>query len=241
MTEPLISAENLRLELSGRPIFDIAEFVLERGEILALVGPNGSGKSSLLLTLALLQKPTGGIVRFEGKPVEKSSILQARRRMALVFQDALLLDTTVWRNLLIALRLRGISGPDARRRAATWLDRFGVGHLAERKARQLSGGEAQRTSLARAFALEPEVLFLDEPFASLDYPTRIVLLNELGRILTDMNMTTLFVTHDYNEIPYIASRVSVLHGGKILKSGTIEEIFGEQICRKTVLAPWDRA
>lgn len=241
MVEPLIAVKDLRLELSGRQIFNIPEFSLEKGEVVALVGPNGSGKSSLLLTLALLQEPTSGTIRFDGKLVEKNKILLLRRRMALVFQDALLLDTTVRRNLLIALRLRGISGNGTQARVTSWLDRFGVGHLANRKARQLSGGEAQRTSLARAFALEPEVLFLDEPFASLDYPTRVVLLNELGQILKDMNMTTLFVTHDYNEIPYIASKVAVLYEGRIMKSGSIEEVFGERLCRTTVPAPWDRA
>jgi tungstate transport system ATP-binding protein len=159
--------------------------------------------------------------------------------MALVFQEALLFDTTVHRNIMIALRIRGITGKEASSRTEEWLDKFGILHLARRPARRLSGGEAQRASLARAFALKPEVLFLDEPFSALDYPTRKALLNEMGQLLQDMNMTTLFVTHDYTEIPYLASNVSVLFDGKIKKSGAVFEIFGEEIFEKGYLTPWE--
>ncbi len=103
-----------------------------------------------------------------------------RRRMAVVFQDALLLDTTVFRNLTIPLRIRGVTARKQQSARRNGSNRFGIAHLADRKARQLSGGEAQRTSLARAFALEPEFLFLDEPLGALDYPTRKALLGELG-------------------------------------------------------------
>lgn len=239
MSDPLIAAKGLHLELDGREIFHIPEFSLQRGEVLALVGPNGSGKTSLLLTLALLQAPTGGTVGVDGQLAGKDNLLALRRRMALVFQEALLLDVSVRRNLLIALRLRGVTGKEAQDKATAWLNRFGIGHLAHRKARRLSGGEAQRTSLARAFALEPEVLFLDEPFASLDYPTRHALLNELGQVLKDMHMTAVFVTHDYTEIPYIADRVMVLYQGRIIKAGSVREIFGEQRLEKKLWAPWE--
>jgi len=234
-----IRVENLRLVRSGKLIFSIDEFSLARGEVRALVGPNGAGKSSLLLTLALLEAADEGSIFLDGEKAGRSNVLSLRRRMALVFQEALLLDTSVRRNLLIALRLRGVTGRKALARAEKWLDRFGIAHLAGRSARHLSGGEAQRTSLARAFALEPEVLFLDEPFGSLDYPTRKSLLNELGQILNDMNMTTLFVTHDYSEIPYIAPNVTVLHEGRIVRSGTVREIFGEEFPGRRSWAPWE--
>ena len=120
--------------------------------------------------------------------------------------------------MTIPLRIRGVSRNEAAARADKWLRRFQVDHLARRKARQLSGGEAQRTSLARAFALEPEMLFLDEPFTALDYPTKKMLLNEMGQILKDMSITTLFVTHDYTEIPFLASEVVVLNGGRIFQT-----------------------
>jgi tungstate transport system ATP-binding protein len=238
MTPPLV-VENLSLSLAGQEIFHIEKLALHRGEVLALVGPNGAGKTSLLLTLALLQPPTGGNLTFNGVAVSNGNVLPLRRRMAVVFQDALLLDTTVFRNVMIPLRIRGVPNDEAKGRAQKWLDRFGIAHLGRRKARHLSGGEAQRTSLARAFALEPEFLFLDEPLGALDYPTRKALLSELGQILKDMNMTTLFVTHDFTEIPYLASMVAVLYEGRMVKYGTIREVFGEELLESKAWTPWE--
>ena len=236
---PSIVAENLNLSRAGRNIFQIEKLALRKGEVLALVGPNGAGKTSLLLTLALLQPPTSGDISFDGVIAGNGNVLALRRRMAVVFQDALLLDTTVFRNLVIPLRIRGVNKDHAAERAKKWLDRFGIAHLANRKARQISGGEAQRTSLARAFALEPEFLFLDEPLGALDYPTRKALLGELGHILKDMNMTTLFVTHDFTEIPYVASTVAVLYEGRIVKHGTVREVFGAELLESKVWTPWE--
>lgn len=237
--EVMLRVENLRLELGGREIFHIDDLAIHMGEVLALVGPNGAGKSSLLLTLALLQPPTSGAIHIDGETANNGNTLSLRRRMAVVFQEALLLDFTVRQNIMAALRIRGVPRNDAAERMTHWLERFGISHLAQQQARVLSGGEAQRTSLARAFALEPEVLLLDEPFAALDYPTRKSLLNDLGQLLADMSMTTLFVTHDYTEIPYLANRVAVLHEGKILKDGSLNEVFGEEILKRSLWAPWE--
>lgn len=235
----MIVAENLRLELGGREVLNVDHFALPRGEVLALVGPNGAGKTSLLLTLALLQKPTSGVIRFDGQVAGKDNLVELRRRMAVVFQEALLLDTTVEGNLMTALRIRRVPRREARSRTEKWLARFGIAHLARRPARQLSGGEAQRVNLARAFALEPEVLFLDEPFAALDYPTRNALLEELGALLRDTGITTLFVTHDYTEIPYLAERLAVMYAGQIVKSGTVRQVFGDEVLARKAWVPWD--
>ncbi len=237
--EPMLRVEDLRLELGGREIFHIDDLTIRKGEVLALIGPNGAGKSSLLLTLALLQIPTGGTIRIGGEAANNGNTLRLRRRMAVVFQEALLLDFSVRQNIIAALRIRGVSRRDAAERMTHWLERFGISHLAHRPARVLSGGEAQRASLARAFAFEPEILLLDEPFAALDYPTRKNLLSELGQLLSDMSMTTLFVTHDYTEIPYLAKRVAVLHEGRIFKDGSLEEVFGEEILKRSLWAPWE--
>ncbi len=237
--ETMLYANGLRLEFGGREIFNIAELAIHRGEVLALVGPNGAGKSSLLLTLALLQAPTAGTIRIGGETAVNGNRLRLRRKMAVVFQEALLLDLTVRQNIMAALRIRGIPQQKAAERVNRWLEHFGISHLAHRLARVISGGEAQRTSLARAFALEPEVLLLDEPFAALDYPTRKSLLNELGQLLSQMRMTTLFVTHDYTEIPFLAERVAVLYEGRMLKDGSLNEVFGEEIIQRSLWAPWE--
>lgn len=241
MSQPraILQATDLHLELGGRGIFQVEELTIHKGEVLALVGPNGAGKSSLLLTLALLQAPTSGSIRIDGEAAHNGNTLRLRRRMAVVFQEPLLLDLTVRQNILTALHIRGVSRQESAERINRWLDRFGIAHLAHRPARALSGGEAQRTSLARAFALEPEVLLLDEPFAALDYPTRKSLLNDLGQLLADMSMTTLFVTHDFSEIPYLAQRVAVLHEGRILQDGSLEEVFGADILKQRLWAPWE--
>ncbi len=237
---PMIEAKNIKLALSGREILNIDHFILKKGEVLALIGPNGSGKSTLLRTLALIDRPSAGVIDFNGERVyPNGNMLAIRRRMAMVFQETLLLDTTVYRNIMIALRIRGVTGQEASARTEEWLNRFGIPHLARRLSRKLSGGEGQRANLARAFALKPEVLFLDEPFSALDYPTRMALLDEMGQILKNTNMTTLFVTHDYAEIPYLASTVSVMFGGKIKKTSTVNEIFGEEFFKKRSLTPWE--
>ena len=237
--EALLEVENLRLTINGRQIFKVDSLVLAEGEVLALVGPNGAGKTSLLLTLSQLQKATAGLIRFKGQPVHNSNVLLLRRQTAVVFQEALLLNTTVQGTIVTALRIRGVPRREAAVRARKWMAYFGIEHLARVPARTVSGGEAQRICLARAFALEPEVLFLDEPFAALDYPTRNVLLKELGALLKKTGTTTLFVTHDYTEIPCLAERVAVMFGGRIIKQGPIDEVFGSRLRERTAWAPWD--
>jgi tungstate transport system ATP-binding protein len=201
--------------------------VLE-GEVLVIIGPNGAGKSILLETLALLQRPTAGRVLFEGQPVDGRQ-LALRRRMAVVFQEPLLLRRSVADNVVMGLRLRGVPRSVRRQRAAAWMGRFGIAHLARRSAITISGGEAQRTNLARAFALEPEVLLLDEPFSALDEPTRDELLDDLSAALRDTGVTTVFVTHDRDEAMRLGDQVAVLMGGVIRQVGTPAEVFAAPV------------
>jgi tungstate transport system ATP-binding protein len=198
------------------------------GEVLVVIGPNGAGKSVLLETLALLQRPTQGRVLFEGQPVDGRE-LALRRRMAVVFQDPLLLRRSVADNVAIGLRLRGVPRSARREKAAHWMGRFGIDHLARRSAVTISGGEAQRTNLARAFALEPEVLLLDEPFSALDQPTREELLDDLADALRDTGVTTVFVTHDRSEALRLGDRVAVMMGGSIRQVGTAAEVFAAPV------------
>jgi tungstate transport system ATP-binding protein len=201
--------------------------VLE-GEVLVIIGPNGAGKSVLLETLALLQRPTQGRVLFEGQPVDGRQ-LALRRRMAVVFQEPLLLRRSVADNVVMGLRLRGVPRSVRRERAAAWMGRFGIAHLARRSAITISGGEAQRTNLARAFALEPEVLLLDEPFSALDEPTRDELLDDLSAALRDTGVTTVFVTHDRAEAMRLGDRVAVLMDGVIRQVGAAAEVFAAPV------------
>ena len=188
-------------------------------------GPNGAGKSSLLRVLGLIEAPAAGAVRFRGACVTPRDGLGIRRRMASVFQEALLADTSVRRNVALGLRFRGERDDRTAARVGMWLARFGIGHLAERRARTLSGGEAQRAALARALAVEPEVLLLDEPFSSLDPPTREGLIEDLGRILREERTTTVLVTHDRGEAMALGDRVGVLMDGRLLQVDEAAQVF----------------
>ncbi len=228
-----LRAEGLRLVKEGREIFFVEEFSLREGEVVALVGPNGSGKTSFLLTLALLEQPAQGKITYNGTAASRENILSLRRRMAVVFQEPLLLNTTVLGNVTVGLKIRGVPPRLARARTEEWLERLGIAHLKKRPATRLSGGEAQRVNLARALVLEPKILFLDEPFAALDYPTRKALLEDLSRILRETKTTTLFVTHDYAEIPPLAHRVVVMRAGRLVREGSPAAVLGRS------RAPWE--
>ena len=223
MNTPILEVKDLIVKRGGVGVLDIPDFRLTQGVRLALIGPNGAGKSTLLLTLAGLIKPASGKLVFQGQPL--SDLFGYRRRIACVFQEPLLFDTTVQANIAAGLKLRHLSTSEIRARVQTCAERFGIGHLLERSARKISGGEAQRTSLARAFALEPEIVFLDEPFASLDPPTREGLLEDLHRILDETATTAVLSTHDQEEALRLGDEMAVMNAGRIVQAGRPEDIM----------------
>ncbi|SFG83989.1 tungstate transport system ATP-binding protein [Desulfotomaculum arcticum] len=230
----MISVENLELVKEKRTILQIEKFELKQGKTQAIIGPNGAGKSTFLKVMALLEQPTRGKVFFAGREVTKKNMIAFRRRMAVVFQEPLLLNTTVFNNVALGLKLRGIRGDKLTQRVDHWLERLNISDLRDRKPVYLSGGEAQRVSLARAFALEPEVVFLDEPFSALDFPTRINLLEDLGHLLGNSGVTAMFVTHDFNEIPYLTNDVVVIDRGKLVFEGLLKKLLAEGVQNDTV-------
>lgn len=225
MDQAALLAKKLSLLKKGRTILDVEQFQLNRGEVMAVIGPNGAGKSTLLKLLALLDRADSGQIFFHGQEVAWSQALAWRRKMAVVFQEPLLLNTSVYQNLALGLQIRGVPAREIRFRVENWLEKFGLSALARRHPRNLSGGEAQKVSLARALVLEPEILFLDEPFSALDPATKTGLYAEVVRVLREDRVTTLFITHDYSEIPLLSQRVSIIISGQIAQVGTPEEIF----------------
>ena len=219
-----LSLRHVTVRRGRRTVLTVPELDVPAGEVLAVLGPNGAGKSTLVQTLALLERPATGEVLFDGAPV-RGRELAYRRRMAVVFQEPLLLHGSVRDNVALGLRLRGVGRAERARRAGRWLERLGIADLAQRPAHALSGGEAQRTSLARALALEPEVLLLDEPLTGLDAPSRQRLIADLARLLREMRLTSVFVTHDRDEALHLADRVAVLIGGRLRQAGAVEEVF----------------
>ena len=224
-----LEAKELAAVLGAQKVLDVPSLQVNSNEVFVIIGPNGSGKTTLLLCLALLLKPTAGRVLYDGRDVQTSSALRLRRETAAVFQDPFLLNRTVRDNVNLGLRLRGVKRSDISIRADRWLERFGVAHLANRQARTLSGGEAKRVSLARAFALQPRILFLDEPFNALDTPTRQGLLEDFERVLRETRMTTVMVTHDHNEALALADSLAVLINGRLHQIGKPEEVFSSPV------------
>ena len=220
----LLKAEELQVKRGGALVLDIPDLEIIAGQVLALIGPNGAGKSTLLLTLAGLLKPARGSILFLGERIGNGGF-DYRRHIAMVFQEPLLFDTTVFENVATGLKIRGIGRAEIGRTVPEYLERFGIGHLAKRSARKLSGGEAQRTSLARAFVTKPEIVFLDEPFSSLDPPTREALTGDLERILRETRTTAVASTHDQTEALRLGDRLAVVNGGRIAQIGPAAEVM----------------
>ncbi|NJD59058.1 MAG: ABC transporter ATP-binding protein, partial [Anaerolineae bacterium] len=225
MAESILSIRDLVVRRSEQIVLQVNALDIQEGEVLAVIGPNGAGKSTLLLVLARLLEPQGGQVFFRGSPIEQEDELSYRRRIALVLQEPLLLHRSVSDNVAAGLKFRGLPRPEVRQRTDEWLKKLEIDHLRERPAPRLSGGEAQRTSLARAFALQPELLFLDEPFSALDAPTRTRLLQDLHTLLSQTSITTVFITHDLDEALMLGDRVAVLLGGTLRQVGRPQDVF----------------
>ena len=220
----MIQIRNLLIQRDGRDALHIDALDIQRGETLTVVGPNGAGKSTLLLALARLLEPSEGEIIYHGTPLRQLDELEYRRKISVVFQSPLLMDMTVEQNVALGLKFRGTPREQMREQAQKWMKQLGVETLSNRRASQLSGGEAQRVSLARAFVLEPELLLLDEPFSALDPPTRSKLLEDLAALLREHQRTAVFVTHNLNEAAKLSHRIAVIVSGVLRQVGTAREI-----------------
>ncbi len=201
---------------------------VETGELVALLGPSGSGKTTLLRLIAGLETPDSGHVLFGGEDTTDTSVRQ--RQVGFVFQHyALFRHMTIFENVAFGLRVRPRasrpSGAEIGRRVTELLRLVQLEGLAGRYPSQLSGGQRQRIALARALAVEPKVLLLDEPFGALDARVRQELRQWLRRLHDDLHITSVFVTHDQEEALEVADRVVVMNGGRIEQLGTPEEVY----------------
>ncbi len=226
MKDNVLEVKNLAVIKGKKEILTVPDLAVGKGEFVAIAGPNGAGKSTLLRALAFLETPAAGEIYFNGEIIRgREKVLMIRRRMAVVFQDPLLLRGTVLDNVSVGLKLRGIPGQTRSEKARAWLERLNIAHLAGRDVRTLSGGEARRVSLARAMVLEPDVLCLDEPFTYLDTPSKSALVGELKQILSDTQTTALMVTHDLIDVPCLADRLMVMMEGHVRQDGPVEEVL----------------
>ncbi len=213
-----------------RPGFALeAVLPIAPGEVVAVLGPNGAGKSTLLRTIAGLVPLDEGRVTLDGAvwddPADRVFMAPEHRRAALVFSDHLLFGhLSAVDNVAFGLRARGAGRRAARARARVWLDRLGIGDLADRRPAALSGGQAQRVALARALAVEPAVLLLDEPMAALDAETRVEVRRLLREHLAERTGPTLLVTHDAVDATLLADTVVVLEDGRVSRRGSPAEL-----------------
>jgi ABC-type sulfate/molybdate transport systems ATPase subunit len=212
VSEPLLEARGLTAARAGTPVVHDVDLTLRRGDVLAVLGPNGAGKSTLLAALAGLIPPAAGAVVRHG-------------RVAAALQAPALANRSARANVEAALAWWSVPRRARRERALAALRSMGAGHLQDRPAAGLSGGEARRVHLARAIALEADVLLLDEPFAGLDSPTRADLLDDAAAALTDPQRATVVVIHDRAEAWAIADSVLVLLGGRPAAAGPVREVL----------------
>ncbi|MFS0775415.1 ATP-binding cassette domain-containing protein [Neobacillus sp. 3P2-tot-E-2] len=223
---PLIELKNITYQAHGENILTIPEFQISDGEFLGIMGPNGAGKSTLLKVMALLDSPTSGEILYRGQVIANGiPSLDLRRKFSVALQQSLLLEGTVFQNIAIGLKLRKVPKSLIKERVNGWMEQFQISHLAKNNAHFLSGGEAQRVNLARAMIVEPEILFLDEPFSALDFPTKIKLMDDFKTIIKNSGTTTVFVSHDLMEINYLTNHLAVIVNGEVMESGPTQSVL----------------
>jgi len=220
----VLVGQNLAVRKGGAQLLDVERVEVRGGEILSILGPNGAGKSTLLRVLALLQAPERGSVSYHGQTGREAD-RRLREDAAFVFQRPHMWAGSVQENIALGLRMRRLGPAEVRERAERAATRLGIEGLLERSARTLSGGEVQRVAIARAVALQPSLLFLDEPAANLDVTARNSLMEDLESIVRDGEHATVIATHDRAAAFSLADRVIVLRAGCIVQTGTPEDLF----------------
>ncbi|MHC4956239.1 MAG: ATP-binding cassette domain-containing protein [Planctomycetota bacterium] len=214
-----LRAESVCYEVGGVTLLDGIDFEVGGGGPTVLLGPNGAGKSLTLRICHGLLRPTRGSVRWLGP-----GAADAARRQAMVFQRPVMLRRSAVANVVYALAIQGVPRAEREARAMAAIERAGLGRVARRAARALSGGEQQRLALARAWALEPEVLFLDEPTASLD-PAATHAVEEVITAISAAGTRIVMTTHDLGQARRFAAEVIFLHGGKLVEAAPAEAFF----------------
>ncbi len=222
---PLVSLRGVRVVRAGRAALDGVDFQIHRGECVAVLGPNGAGKSTLLRLLALIDPPTSGTVAWDGLGACENR-LTARRRIATVAQDPYLFTGSAVDNVTEGPRYRGVPRDEAERRAREALAACGASTIADRRAGELSGGEARRVAIARAIVTGPDLLLLDEPLAHVDEKTTGDLL-ALFASFPPRGTAIVVATHELSEAVRLAGRVFALRAGKSDPGGTENLLLGD--------------
>jgi tungstate transport system ATP-binding protein len=221
---PLVELRDITKSYDDNFRLDVAALEIPRNQVFCLLGPTGAGKSTLLRIIAALEQPTTGSVRLDGGVFSRTAALETRRRVAMVFQRPVLLNTTAQANVEYGLRVRGQLSDHAQR-VANILDRLRLTKLASQAAHTLSGGQTQLVALARALVLEPELLILDEPSANLD-PAHVALVEQVvADESAKQRMTVIWATHNLFQAQRVAQRAALMLDGQIIEEAAAEEFF----------------
>jgi ABC-type sugar transport system ATPase subunit len=200
-------------------------------EIFSILGKSGSGKTVLLESIAGFFPPTEGTILLNGRNVR--SIPVQKRNIGFVYQDyGLFPHMSVRSNIAYGLNMRGCSKKETEEKTEYMMGLLSISHISSQSARSISGGECQRTALARALVLEPELLLLDEPFAALDYATKKKMYSELMKIHDKFSCTIVFVTHDFSEAQLLADRIGIILGGSLKAVVNSENLMDGQYCEE---------
>jgi sulfate transport system ATP-binding protein len=220
-----IELKNVSKQFGAVAAVNNVSFSVHEGELMALLGPSGGGKTTVLRMIAGLEMPTSGDVFIRGKRVNDLSVQE--RNIGFVFQNyALFKNMNVFKNIAFGLKIKKWKRGDIKNRVAELLKIFDLEGYDKRYPHQLSGGQRQRVAIARALAPKPDVLLMDEPFGAVDAKIRQELREELVRLHHDLNVTTIFVTHDQEEALEISNRIVIFApGGKLIQVGTPREVY----------------
>ncbi|MGE4412474.1 MAG: ABC transporter ATP-binding protein [Candidatus Caldatribacteriota bacterium] len=233
----LLQVRNLKKFYNQHVVLDIRTLNFAQSKVYAIVGPNGSGKTTLLNILNLLDNPDEGQIFFKGKDLRQFSnkdMLRIKRQITLVHQKPFLFHTTVYNNIAYGLRIRGLTDQEQEKRVKKALQMVGLSGFEKRDAYQLSGGEAQRVVIARALAIEPEILFLDEPTVNIDNRYINVIERIIKKINQELNTTVIFTTHDLSQAYRLADEIVSLLEGRIVPH-VPENIFRGEIIQENGL------
>jgi thiamine transport system ATP-binding protein len=224
----MLRVEGVSVAFDGKNALERTSLEVSAGETLTVLGPSGSGKTTLLRVVAGLQEPDSGRVVLDGRDLAR--VPPHRRGIGLVFQDhALFPHRDVAGNVSFGLRMRGDAPETIAGRTSELLDVVGLSGFEHRAVGTLSGGEQQRVALARALAPEPRLLLLDEPLGSLDRRLRDRLLDDLGRLFDELEVTAVYVTHDQTEAFTLGDRVAVMREGRVVQVATPDELWSKPV------------